>query len=184
MYKIVIDPGHGGEDYGATSIKSKLKEKDITLKIALYAMDFLRQQYAIRVRLTRENDVTVKLKERLKIAKRFKANMFISIHLNQRNGIGVESFIGLEAPKIDQELQQCLHNEINKILTRKQLNIVDNHLRKANHEMLQKVSMPSVLFKHLCINDDFKLLNDERSLKELGEAYAIGIGGFLGFEKM
>lgn len=87
MYKIVLDPGHGGEDYGDTSIKSKLREKDITLKIALYAMDFLRQQYAIRVRLTRENDVTVKLKERLKIAKRFKANVFISIHLNRSNGV-------------------------------------------------------------------------------------------------
>lgn len=99
-------------------------------------------------------------------------------------GVGVESFIGLEALKINQELQQCLHNEINKILTRKQLNIAGSHLRKANHEMLQKVSMPTILFKHLCINDDFKLLNDERFLKELGEAYAVGIGGFLGFEKI
>ncbi|MGX9161955.1 N-acetylmuramoyl-L-alanine amidase [Priestia megaterium] len=184
MYKIVLDPGHGGKDYGTTSIKSKLREKDITLKIALYAMDFLRQQYEIRVRLTRENDVTVKLKERLKIAKRFKANMFISIHLNQSNGLGVESFIGLEASKINQELQQCLHNEINKLLVRKKLYMVGSHLRKINHEMLQKVSMSSVLFNHLCIDNDFKLLNDERFLKELGEAYAIGIGGFLGFETM
>lgn len=91
---IVVDPGHGGPDGGASS-KAGLVEKDVTLKIALYLRDYLQEAGAIVI-MTREKDEdlshpgTTKLRrrkiedliERVKLATEKQADIFISIHLN------------------------------------------------------------------------------------------------------
>ena len=79
--KIVIDPGHGGEDAGAVG-KLGTKEKDITLDIAKMLRDRLRKDYKYQVVLTRENDITLSLKERIEFADSYGADIFISIHVN------------------------------------------------------------------------------------------------------
>jgi N-acetylmuramoyl-L-alanine amidase len=78
---IVIDPGHGGIDPGATGQRG-LKEKDVTLDIARRLRDKLAASGDYRVLLTREEDRKVFLKERVAFAKTNQADLFISIHIN------------------------------------------------------------------------------------------------------
>jgi len=75
---VVIDAGHGGRDPGATG--NGVREKDITLGLALALKDALVAEGGIRVALTREDDRLLALEERPEIARRMGADLFLSIH--------------------------------------------------------------------------------------------------------
>jgi N-acetylmuramoyl-L-alanine amidase len=77
---VVIDPGHGGHDPGATSVYGGRKEKDAALAIARAIRDALVESGRVRVALTRDDDRFLVLHERREIARRLKADLFISIH--------------------------------------------------------------------------------------------------------
>ncbi|MCX7728752.1 MAG: N-acetylmuramoyl-L-alanine amidase [Bacteroidia bacterium] len=78
---IVIDAGHGGKDPGTNG--TFLKEKEVTLAVALKLEELFRKYYPeIRVLMTRRTDEFVELEERAQIANRNKADLFISIHCN------------------------------------------------------------------------------------------------------
>jgi N-acetylmuramoyl-L-alanine amidase len=79
--KIVIDPGHGGEDPGAIG-KYGTKEKDVVLSIAHYLKDLLERELNIDVLMTREDDRFMALRQRTEFANRNQAKLFISIHAN------------------------------------------------------------------------------------------------------
>ncbi|MDD2950402.1 MAG: N-acetylmuramoyl-L-alanine amidase, partial [Sulfuricurvum sp.] len=76
---IVIDPGHGGKDSGATG--NGLMEKDIVLQIGTILAEKLRSQ-GYTVHMTRSNDTFIELKDRTKFANDKEADLFISIHAN------------------------------------------------------------------------------------------------------
>ncbi len=76
---IVIDAGHGGKDPGAISPRG-IKEKDITLSMAKTIARVLNESGRYDARLTRSEDRYIKLYNRVKIAQRAKAGLFISIH--------------------------------------------------------------------------------------------------------
>lgn len=75
---VVIDAGHGGHDPGAGT--GRIKEKEITLALALALRDRLLADGGVRVALTRGDDRYLLLPERSGIARRLKADLFISIH--------------------------------------------------------------------------------------------------------
>ncbi len=77
---VVIDAGHGGHDPGAISPHSGKREKDITLGIARAIRDDLIASGRVRVALTRSDDRYLVLEERYGIARRLKADLFISVH--------------------------------------------------------------------------------------------------------
>ncbi|HEX7848665.1 MAG TPA: N-acetylmuramoyl-L-alanine amidase [Sphingomonas sp.] len=77
---VVIDAGHGGFDPGAISPASGIKEKDVTLRIAKAIRDELLKSGRVRVALTREDDRFLVLQERYGVARKLKADLFISIH--------------------------------------------------------------------------------------------------------
>ena len=80
---IVIDPGHGGKDPGAPGKTSKTSEKHIVLSVSKLFGDKIKAAYPdVNVVYTRNSDVFVELKERANIAKRNKADLFLSIHCN------------------------------------------------------------------------------------------------------
>ncbi|XBQ15539.1 MAG: N-acetylmuramoyl-L-alanine amidase [Oceanicaulis sp.] len=78
--KVVVDPGHGGRDPGATARFGGLHEKDIALAAGLELRDLLRATGRYQVTMTRDTDVFVDLYERVDIARRANANLFISLH--------------------------------------------------------------------------------------------------------
>ena len=77
---IIIDPGHGGNDTGA--LRGSTLEKDLTLKIALKVRDCLREKGLKNIILTRYNDKTLSLDDRVQIANKKDADIFVSIHIN------------------------------------------------------------------------------------------------------
>lgn len=85
---IVIDPGHGGQDPGALG-HSGHKEKDITLAMAKELKKYLESTGRYNVQLTRSTDVFIKLPDRVKIARRIGADLFISLHADSIDKPGV-----------------------------------------------------------------------------------------------
>lgn len=77
---VVIDAGHGGHDPGAISPHSGKREKDITLGLARAIRDELVAGGRVRVALTRADDRYLVLEERYGVARRLKADLFLSIH--------------------------------------------------------------------------------------------------------
>jgi len=87
---VVLDPGHGGTDQGASSRWGT--EKGFALDVALAARKELTRA-GYRVEMTRINDVAVSLEERVNFANRFPNAVFVSIHFNSSaGGAGVESY--------------------------------------------------------------------------------------------
>lgn len=78
---LVIDPGHGGVETGATG-PSGLREKEVTLDLARRLKRRLQRDKRITVVLTRDEDRLIGLDERTAIANHNRADLFLSIHLN------------------------------------------------------------------------------------------------------
>jgi N-acetylmuramoyl-L-alanine amidase len=76
---IVLDPGHGGKDPGAIGPR-RIAEKHVVLAIASKLKQLIDKQPGMRAVLTRNSDHYVGLRERLNIARRYNADIFISIH--------------------------------------------------------------------------------------------------------
>ncbi len=76
---IVLDPGHGGKDPGAIGY-SGVYEKTITLSMGKELKEILEKSGKYKVYLTRSTDIFIPLRDRVKIARRHKADLFMSIH--------------------------------------------------------------------------------------------------------
>ncbi|MBR6355511.1 MAG: N-acetylmuramoyl-L-alanine amidase [Alphaproteobacteria bacterium] len=76
---VVLDPGHGGKDPGAIGSYNKTYEKNITLEMGKELKKILQNKGYV-VYLTRENDIFIPLRQRIKIAQKHKADLFMSIH--------------------------------------------------------------------------------------------------------
>jgi len=91
---VVVDAGHGGKDPGAQG--NGLREKELNLKVALNLAERLKKK-GFTVRLTRDSDFYLKLKERTDLANTADADLFISVHTNAlpkgRHARGVEIYI-------------------------------------------------------------------------------------------
>ncbi len=94
LRKIIIDPGHGGADYGASGAYSK--EKDITLAISLKLNEMLKQEMPdVETYMTRTTDVFDPVTRKAQIANREKGDLFVCIHVNEGGGpIRHKEFIG------------------------------------------------------------------------------------------
>jgi len=79
MITIALDPGHGGEDPGASG-KNGSREKDIVLAIAKRLKAKLEEAPNMRVMLTRDGDYFVPLGKRVEKARKVQADLFVSIH--------------------------------------------------------------------------------------------------------
>ncbi|NVK19090.1 MAG: N-acetylmuramoyl-L-alanine amidase [Methylocystaceae bacterium] len=76
---VVVDAGHGGVDPGASGV-SGAYEKHITLAMARQLRDALNRTGRYKVVLTRDRDVFIPLRERIAIARRAGADLFLSLH--------------------------------------------------------------------------------------------------------
>jgi N-acetylmuramoyl-L-alanine amidase len=90
---VVLDAGHGGKDPGASGPRNAI-EKDVTLAIALKLKQIIDKQPGMRAVLTRKGDYYIGLRERLTIARKYNADVFVSIHADafinqQSNGASV-----------------------------------------------------------------------------------------------
>ncbi len=92
---IVVDPGHGGHDFGSPGYLKKVYEKDIALQIAERLAKKIRKKLSYEALMTRNNDRYLTLEERTAIANTENADLFISIHTNEsenRSASGIETY--------------------------------------------------------------------------------------------
>lgn len=110
--RIVVDPGHGGKDPGATH--GRYKEKDWNLAVGKELAKLLKKG-GFEVKITRSSDEFIALSDRSKIANTFKADLFVSIHTNStknKNANGFEVYFRSDKPT-DKEAAEtaALENE-------------------------------------------------------------------------
>jgi N-acetylmuramoyl-L-alanine amidase len=93
--RIVIDPGHGGKDFGAPGCKKGVHEKYVVMQIANRLAKKIRKELKCEVLLTRTRDKFLTLEERTAFANTKNADLFISIHTNShrdRRAYGIETY--------------------------------------------------------------------------------------------
>jgi N-acetylmuramoyl-L-alanine amidase len=109
---IVIDPGHGGKEVGAVGPRG-LMEKDVTLAVSQKLAAALASKFGARVVLTREDDSIVSLDQRTAIANQYRADLFLSVHMNAAVGKGAKGsetyFLSLEAS--DEQARRAAETE-------------------------------------------------------------------------
>lgn len=89
---IILDPGHGGHDAGASV--GRVYEKHLNLDIAVRVARLL-ERAGLRVRLTRRSDTFVSLPGRAAIANRYPSAIFVSLHFNSTRDAskrGIETY--------------------------------------------------------------------------------------------
>lgn len=114
--KLVIDPGHGGEDSGAVG-PTGLREKDVVLDIGLRLRELVENRLGMEVVMTRGDDKFIPLKERAAIANAAKGDLFFSIHANaslQGRAEGFETFF-LSYEASDSEAREAAIRENNAV---------------------------------------------------------------------
>ena len=79
---IVIDPGHGGRDPGATGVSGEALEKELALTFARELRDRLAERGRVRVALTRDDDRYLTLEQRAAIARQLDAAVYLSLHID------------------------------------------------------------------------------------------------------
>ena len=93
-FKVTLDAGHGGKDYGA--IYNGHIEKNVALAVTLKVGKILESQPNVEVNYTRKTDVFIDLVERANIANRVNANVFVSMHCNankNQSADGTETYV-------------------------------------------------------------------------------------------
>jgi N-acetylmuramoyl-L-alanine amidase len=93
--RIVIDPGHGGRDFGAPGYLKGVHEKKVVLKLGRRLAKKIREKLHCEVVMTRTSDRYLTLEERTAFANTKNADLFISIHTNaarDRRAYGIETF--------------------------------------------------------------------------------------------
>lgn len=108
---VIVDPGHGGIDHGA--VRGGQKEADITMEVARKVFALLSKDPSFKPVLTRETDRSISLNERAQIARRRKADVFLSIHVNSSpdsKAHGAEFYFQNQLPP-DEESMLLAHRE-------------------------------------------------------------------------
>lgn len=171
--KVFIDPGHGGNDPGATG--NGLQEKNIVLSIAK-KLGVILNSYGVSVKYSRENDTFVGLEERAQMANNWGASLFVSIHANSAATpvSGTECFTKSSASSNTKLLSASVANAISN-----RLGIPNRGHKEESWRVLVSSNMPSILVETAFINHagDANLLSNKQD--DFANAIAIEILNYL-----
>ncbi len=175
LFKLYLDPGHGGTDPGA--VGNGLKEKDLNLDIALRIRDILINNYSdISVKMSRTTDTFITLAQRTKEANTWKADYFLSIHINAFNGaaFGYEDYIhsSLSNTSLTAQYRDILHEEITNVNE-----LYDRGKKKANFHVLRETKMPAMLTENGFIDNvnDAAKMNDPNWRQKVAQGHVNGL---------
>ncbi len=186
--KIVIDPGHGGIDGGAS--KGNLKESEVNLDISTRLKNYLEQR-GYGIILTRSKDIALDnlssipatreerdLNARTNIINKSEADFFISIHTNSYpedpSVSGPIVFYNDKLPK-SRIIAQNIQKELNRLAA--DTNMLSNPCKKANFYVLRNSDIPGVLVETAFVtnNRDLALLKTDAFRDKAAKAIAAGI---------
>ena len=145
-FTVCIDAGHGGSDPGASGLDRT--EKDDTLAAAL-ALQQAMEARNITVVMTRSDDTTLTLQERVARAEAANANLFLSLHRNAaETGNGVEVWIAQQCSATSQSLADKIHTNLVTVGMQNDRGI-RNGTQSGNGDyyVLSHTTMPAVLIE-------------------------------------
>jgi N-acetylmuramoyl-L-alanine amidase len=186
---VIIDPGHGGNDSGASS--HGLQEKKISLDLAFRLSAELRD-LGFRVVLTRGDDNYVSLPDRIKVAQAVPAAIFISLHCNYARNASAHGFeiyrAGSKGPAAPAVVQTSAGSEPLAIAEAQLADAIKNSfsdgfrcdhdvIKTANFFVLRNLDMPALLIEcgFLTNPGDARALADPAFRARLAGALARGI---------
>lgn len=178
MYKVVIDPGHGGSDTGAT--RFFVDEKNINLDVARLLERELKKQ-KIHTYMTRETDKYLTLEERVLFSEEINPNLYISIHVNASTK---EEIYGIETHWFrdeSYELAEIVHKHMTSKENLKKWNTIDRGLLKSKFYVINHTSAPAILVEIGFLSNEAernKLLDKTRQ-EEIARAITDGIMEYL-----
>jgi N-acetylmuramoyl-L-alanine amidase len=200
---VIIDPGHGGKDPGATN--SIGTEAGYNLKVANYLKEILEKEYKYQVIMTRSSDRFLSLQQRVDLANGIRENaIFVSIHHNsgQRNARGIETFTlspvgvshygsGLKASDFREKtgnhqdsanvaLATAVHGSILSMLKDKKTGkayTLDRGIKRARFSVLTGVKHPSILVECGFMTHQYeaRLIHDQGYQRTLAKAIGFAI---------
>ncbi|MFY7833581.1 MAG: N-acetylmuramoyl-L-alanine amidase [Pseudanabaena sp.] len=174
---VVIDPGHGGPDVGAT--RNGIYEKDIVLAMSKQLGRIL-QQMGYSVMYTRTEDIDLDLEPRVQIAENARASAFVSVHVNSLEASasqvnGVETYHAPGA-SLGKNLAELVHEQIIA-----STGATDRGVRSARFHVIVKTSMPAILVETGFItnpSEAARLVNSAYQ-ERMADAIAKGVDQFL-----
>lgn len=170
MVKIFIDPGHGGADPGACG--NGLREKDLTLQISKRIREMLSEYDNTQVKLSRESDQTLSLKQRTDMANVWGADYLISVHINAGGGTGYEDHIYPNTGGATVANQNVIHEEIMK-----QVDFKDRGKKQSNFHMVRESDMPAMLSENGFIDNasDAAKLKNPSYIERIARGHVNGL---------
>lgn len=171
---IVIDPGHGGSDPGAIGRIIGLKEKTVNINVSKHLYHMLIEKGAIPV-LTRYDDDSLTLTDRIITTEKNNPDIFISVHANAYYNTevsGTETYHTIGAGKKEKKLAEF----VQKSLLDK-LNLPDRGVKQENFLTIKNLSMPSILTEPAFLShpEEEELLNDPDVQKKIARGVFEGI---------
>ena len=173
--RVVIDPGHGGDDVGAEF--NGRYEKDDNLALALLVIEKL-DDMGIDAVLTRKTDKFITLEKRCSIANKKKAELFVSLHRNSAEGaMGVEIWIKDDSPEADRALADSILEKLDEAGISENRGVKAGYARSdgKNYYVNSHTDMPSCLVELGFINSETDNELFDEKLNEYAQAIADGI---------
>ncbi|MCR8844514.1 N-acetylmuramoyl-L-alanine amidase [Paenibacillus sp. SC116] len=155
---IVIDPGHGGKDPGSIGQQGTI-ERDMTLQLAKEIEQELLEKTGATVLLTREQDESVDLQQRIDMAEKESADLFLSIHFDAFTTNDVEGMTTYHRNSNDQPIAQAVHDR----LIEKNFDTRDRGVRAGDYYVLRENTVPSLLLELGYISNE----KDETRMRSL-----------------
>lgn len=160
---IVIDAGHGGNDFGATY--GEILEKNISLSVAQEIRKINESQDKYEVILTRDSDSAPTLAERTDLINKLNPEMVISLHVNsspqkERSDNGFEVYV--QNSDVSKELAGKIYKKFNA-----------RKIEERNLHMLRETKAPTVLVELGFINnsDNRNYITSEKGQKEIAQKF-------------
>jgi N-acetylmuramoyl-L-alanine amidase len=162
LARVIVDAGHGGPDGGAgMKLGDRMREKDVTLQVALKLGQTLRQR-GVDVVYTRTKDTLIALADRGKIANQVNGDVFISIHVNAANpnwrdpaaARGFETYFLAEAKTEDAQRVEEMENEsvrfetVSKVAPDDPLNFILSDMQQNEH-LRESADLAEIVQRHL-----------------------------------
>jgi N-acetylmuramoyl-L-alanine amidase len=175
-HRVVIDPGHGGKDPGATSVLG-FYEKSINLSVANELAELLRWA-GLAVKMTRSSDVFLPLDARAEIANRWGADLFVSLHADSCGTPSVQGFTVYVCRSASPQSQSAAR-AVEKALGGQGLK--NRGVRGADYRVLVKNTCPAILVElgYLSNREEAARLADPEFRNQMARWLAQGILGHL-----
>jgi len=175
---VVVDPGHGGKEAGATY--GGIYEKDINLKIANYTKEELGKN-GVRVYMTRIGDTTTSLSSRTTLANNLNADLFVSVHNNamtNKSSIkGTEVLYPTSSIIKNGITSYSLASHLQSVVSSEAGTYNKGIINRNNLYVLNHTKMPAVIVEvaYMTNSSDLKKLKNEEFLEKAGKAIAKGV---------